>query len=59
MLDIAGTKITNKKIKNSRVLHADFTEKTPNFKVDIILMSLSPSYPRYPKNIKRINQHFK
>lgn len=40
MLDIAETKITHKKIKNSRVLQADFTENTPEFRVDIILMSL-------------------
>ncbi len=40
MLDIAETKITNKKIKNARVLQADFTEETPEIKADIILMSL-------------------
>ncbi|MBU5465877.1 class I SAM-dependent methyltransferase [Virgibacillus sp. MSJ-26] len=40
MLDIAEAKITTKKIKNARVLHTDFTEKSPDFKVDIILMSL-------------------
>lgn len=40
MLDIAEAKITNKKIKNSRVLQADFTKKSPEFKADIILMSL-------------------
>lgn len=40
MLDIVETKITNKNIKNSRILQADFTENTPEFKVDIVLMSL-------------------
>src|SRR5699024_135193 len=40
MLDIAETKIANKKIKNSNVLHADFTEKSFKLKADIILMSL-------------------
>src|SRR5699024_4478403 len=40
MLDIAETKIANKKIKNSSVLHADFTEKSFKLKADIILMSL-------------------
>lgn len=39
MLDIAEAKITNRKIKNSKVLQADFTEKAPEFKADIILMS--------------------
>ena len=40
MLAIAESKITNNKIKNARVLQTDFTEKTPEFKTDIILMSL-------------------
>lgn len=40
MLDIAKNKIANKKNNNARVLQADFTEKTPELKVDIILMSL-------------------
>jgi len=40
MLDIAEAKIINKKIKNSKVLLADFTEETSKLKTDIILMSL-------------------
>lgn len=57
MLDIAEAKIANKKIKNSRVLKADFTEKSPEFKVDIILMSLVLLH--IPDTEKILNELFK
>lgn len=40
MLNIADMKIEEQHINNVKVLQADFTEKSPDLKVDIILMSL-------------------
>jgi ubiquinone/menaquinone biosynthesis C-methylase UbiE len=40
MLDVAKAKISHKEITNSKVLHTDFTQVTPELKADIVLMSL-------------------
>lgn len=40
MLEVAKAKIFHKGITNSKVLCSDFTEETPEFKADIVLMSL-------------------
>ena len=40
MLEVAKAKISHKGITNSNVLYSDFTQKTPELKADIILMSL-------------------
>ena len=40
MLEVAEAKITQRGIPNAKVLYSDFTQETPDVKVDIILMSL-------------------
>ncbi|GAE29404.1 class I SAM-dependent methyltransferase [Halalkalibacter hemicellulosilyticus] len=40
MLEVANAKIQQKGIRNASVLHSDFTQETPDFKSDIILLSL-------------------
>jgi ubiquinone/menaquinone biosynthesis C-methylase UbiE len=40
MLDVAKAKISHTGITNSKVLHTDFTQVTPELKADIVLMSL-------------------
>lgn len=40
MLDVVEAKISHRGMTNAKVLHADFTEETPELKADIILMSL-------------------
>lgn len=40
MLEVAGAKISHKGITNADVLYADLTQETPEFKADIVLMSL-------------------
>src|SRR5699024_1640571 len=40
MLEIAEAKISQKGILNSKVLHSDFTEDTPELNADIVIMSL-------------------
>lgn len=40
MLEVAEGKISRKGITNARVLYSDFTQETPDLKVDIILLSL-------------------
>lgn len=40
MIKVAETKITQKGITNSKVLHTDFTQEIPEIKADIVLMSL-------------------
>lgn len=40
MLEVAKAKIANRKITNAGILYSDFTQDTPKFKADIILMSL-------------------
>lgn len=40
MLEVVKAKIIHKEIINSQVLYSDFTQETPELKVDIILMSL-------------------
>ncbi|MFK2826773.1 methyltransferase domain-containing protein [Bacillus sp. B190/17] len=40
MLEVAKAKISHKGMTNSKVLHSDFTQETPELKADIILMSL-------------------
>ncbi|MCH1624198.1 class I SAM-dependent DNA methyltransferase [Ferdinandcohnia quinoae] len=40
MLEVAKTKISHKGITNSKVLHSDFTQETPELKADIVIMSL-------------------
>lgn len=40
MLEAAQAKIANRGITNAGILYSDFTQDTPNFKADVILMSL-------------------
>lgn len=40
MVEVVKAKIAHKGMTNFRVLHADFTQETPELKADIILMSL-------------------
>lgn len=40
MLEVAKAKVSLKGITNSKVLYSDFTQETPEFKADIVLMSL-------------------
>ena len=40
MLEVAKAKISHKGMTNSKVLYSDFTQKTPELKADIVLMSL-------------------
>ncbi|WP_172370430.1 class I SAM-dependent methyltransferase [Sporosarcina jiandibaonis] len=40
MLEVAEAKISQRGITNSKVLYSDFTEETPEFKADIVIMSL-------------------
>ena len=40
MLEVAEAKISQRGITNSKVLHSDFTQGTPELKADIVLMSL-------------------
>ncbi|MDL4842585.1 class I SAM-dependent methyltransferase [Aquibacillus rhizosphaerae] len=40
MVEVAKTKITRNGITHSTVLQSDFTQETPGFKVDIIVISL-------------------
>ncbi|MEH7386349.1 class I SAM-dependent methyltransferase [Bacillus sp. JJ1521] len=40
MLEVAEAKISHKGITNSKVLYSDFTQETPELKVDIVLLSL-------------------
>jgi ubiquinone/menaquinone biosynthesis C-methylase UbiE len=40
MLEVAKAKISHKGITNSKVFYTDFTQETPELKVDIVLMSL-------------------
>lgn len=40
MLEVAEAKISHKGITNSKILYSDFTEESPEFKADIVLMSL-------------------
>lgn len=40
MIEVAKNKIAQKEITNATVLHSDFTQKTPDLKADIVLMSL-------------------
>jgi ubiquinone/menaquinone biosynthesis C-methylase UbiE len=40
MMEVAKAKISYKGISNAKVLYSDFTQETPEFKADIVLMSL-------------------
>lgn len=40
MLEIVKHKLAQRKIQNSKVMFSDFTKDTPDFKADIVLMSL-------------------
>jgi ubiquinone/menaquinone biosynthesis C-methylase UbiE len=40
MLEVAKAKISYKGISNAKVLYSDFTQEPPEFKADIVLMSL-------------------
>ncbi|WP_181347812.1 class I SAM-dependent methyltransferase [Thalassobacillus sp. CUG 92003] len=51
MLDVARAKISHKGMSNASVLYADFTEETPDHKVDIVLMSLVLLHIPDTKNI--------
>lgn len=40
MLDVAKAKISRMGMTNTKILHSDFTQETPELKADIVLMSL-------------------